>query len=77
MIFVTSLWTQYQIGLERPRILLISHRLQSWTMINDILIAENVQVIFLVIVLIIYMVKHLYPNAIEGLDQNNTYITYH
>ena len=40
MIFFTSLSTQYQIDLERPPILKISHRLQSLTIIDDILIAE-------------------------------------
>ena len=25
---------------------------------------------------IIRMAKHSYPNATEGLDQNNTYVTY-
>ena len=44
---------------------------------GDILIAENVYLICLAIVRIIHMVKHPYPNAIQGLDQNNTYITYH
>ena len=77
MIFFTSLSTQYQIDLERPPILKISHRLQSWTIIGDILIAENVYLICLAIVRIIHMVKHPYPNAIQGLYQNNTYITYH